>query len=65
MSYSDRDDPRNGPDYHTGKACIERGCNNPAGTRWSPLWCFECNVARLQRINVQMENIVRQHNEQQ
>lgn len=53
------DDPKhegNSPKYHTGKLCIE-GCGRPAGTAWSPYWCFECNVKRINRINGQMESI--------
>lgn len=49
-AYADRDDPRNGPDYQTGRKCIE-GCGRPAGTAWSPLWCFECNAERMDRID--------------
>ena len=44
-------DEFNGPSYHTGKPCIEPECNNPAGTWWSRLWCFECNVKRMRRID--------------
>ncbi len=40
----------NSPTYHTGKPCVEKGCKNPAGTWWSPLWCMEHNIARLHRI---------------
>ena len=64
MGYNDRINPRNGPEYHTGKACIDRGCARPAGTHWSPLWCFECNAARMKRTNDQMADIVRQQDEQ-
>ncbi len=44
--------------HHTGKACREVGCVNPAGTAWSPYWCFEHNVARLKRISAQLDDIV-------
>lgn len=41
----------NGPKYHTGKPCYERGCHNKAGTAWSPHWCFPHNVARMKQID--------------
>ena len=49
--YQDPDNPKNGPEFHTGKICIESGCERLAGTRWSPLWCFQCNVVRMDRIS--------------
>ena len=57
MPYADRDDPLNGSDYQTGKPCIEPGCERPAGTAWSPYWCFEHNVERLDRITASLETI--------
>jgi hypothetical protein len=51
--YQDPNDPRNGAAYHTGKRCVEHGCENPAGTAWSPHWCHLCNVQRIDRINAQ------------
>ena len=56
-AYQDRADPRNGPNYQTGKACIENGCNEPAGTWWSKLWCFDCNVERMNRIDAQFAKV--------
>ena len=53
--YNDPDDPGNGPKYHTGKPCIEAGCDKPAGTAWSTFWCFECNVKRIDRITRNLE----------
>jgi len=55
------DDPKhegNSQKYHTGKTCIVAGCNKPAGTLWSPFWCFECNVRRIDRINKQFERAI-------
>lgn len=49
--FEDPADPHNGPRYHTGKSCIERGCSEPAGTWWSKLWCFKHNVERMRRIS--------------
>jgi hypothetical protein len=57
-AFEDPNNPGNGPEYHTGKDCIEPGCNNPAGTAWSPWWCFKCNVERIRRISGQLEAIV-------
>lgn len=50
-AYADPDDPGNGPEYHTGKPCIVRGCSEPAGTWWGKYWCFKHNVARIERID--------------
>lgn len=36
MSYRDKEDPGNDKRHNTGKLCVETGCNNPAGTAWSP-----------------------------
>ena len=54
--YQDPGDPLNGPEYHTGKRCVEAGCDNPAGTHWSKLWCQPCNAARLDRISRALES---------
>ena len=36
--------------YMTGKSCIVAGCNGPAGTAWSPLWCVKHNISRMKQI---------------
>lgn len=56
--YNDPKDPNNSSWYHTGKECIEPGCTNPAGTAWSPYWCFEHNVERIDRISANLDRIV-------
>ena len=56
MDYRDPSDPGNGLRYRTGETCIEPECDRPAGTAWSPHWCFECNVQRMDRINRQLES---------
>jgi hypothetical protein len=56
--YDDPNHEGNSAKYHTGKLCIE-GCGRPAGTAWSPYWCFECNVERINRINEQFEQITK------
>lgn len=50
LPYEDPDHPGNGPEHHTGRQCVEIGCRNPAGTAWSPWWCFRCNVKRMDQI---------------
>ena len=42
-----------------GRKCIERGCNEPAGTAWSPLWCFRHNAERMDRIDAQFERLAK------
>lgn len=59
-AFEDPTDVGNSPKYHTGKPCIEPGCGRPAGTAWSPYWCFECNVKRIKRIDHQLEMLIRQ-----
>lgn len=47
----------NSPKHHTGKPCIEHGCNEPAGTAWGKLWCQKHNAERLNRVSKGFENI--------
>jgi len=56
--YNDRECEGNSEKYHTGKVCIEHGCNNPAGTAWSPYWCVECNIKRMDGITKSLEKIM-------
>lgn len=64
MSYRDINDVGNSPKYHTGKKCIGsdihdnsgrlvryESCEKPAGTAWSPYWCVEHNIERMDKIN--------------
>ena len=48
-SYADPDHGFNGPEFYTGKMCVE-GCGRSAGTVWSPHWCQPCNAKRMRRI---------------
>jgi len=57
VSYNDPDDDGNSSKYHTGKECIEKDCDNPAGTAWSPHWCFECNTKRIDNIKKSIDEI--------
>jgi hypothetical protein len=47
----------NGLEYRSGKLCIEKGCEETAGTWWSPHWCFKHNVERMDRISASLEGI--------
>lgn len=58
-AYKDPDHEGNSKDHHTGKPCVEPRCDRPAGTAWSPYWCFECNVERMDRIDGNLEEIRR------
>lgn len=58
-AYQDPENEGNSAIHHTGKLCIEVGCSNPAGTHWSPLWCMECNIKRIDRISGQLEGLIR------
>jgi hypothetical protein len=57
--YADPTDPRNGPAHHTGKPCVEWGCPDPAGTAWSPYFCFRHNVERFARIDKGLNDAAR------
>lgn len=46
----------NSKKYRTGKPCIE-GCGREAGTLWSPLWCPECNIKRMDHISKTLEKL--------
>ena len=53
--YAEPSDPLNDASHHTGRPCIEKGCDRPAGTHWSPLWCQPCNTERMDRISRNLE----------
>lgn len=57
IAYEDPNHSGNSPKYHTGKSCITPGCDNPAGTAWSKLWCFKCNVKRIKGITDSLEEM--------
>lgn len=57
-AYQDPNHQGNSSKYHTGKRCITKGCSNPAGTFWSPAWCFEHNVERMDRIGANLSDAV-------
>lgn len=39
----------------SGRRCID--CGEPAGTRWGPLWCPDCDVVRLDRCRAGFDEI--------
>lgn len=55
MRYRDRNDELNSAAHYSGKRCVEKSCTSPAGTAWSPFWCFEHNVERMDRISANLE----------
>jgi hypothetical protein len=57
-TYADPADEGNSAKYLSGRVCIERGCGKPAGTAWSHLWCFECNVKRMNRIDASLNRMM-------
>ncbi len=59
----DRNHPANGSGFWTGQVCVEDGCVGPAGTAWSRLWCFDCNVERMDRITKSLERLSSQDRE--
>lgn len=54
-TYWDKNHKFNSSKYHTGKKCIEKGCDKPAGTIWSPYWCYKHNAKRLERVAKQLD----------
>ncbi len=51
--------PGYSPEYHTGKSCIEIGCNKPAGTAWTPYWCAEHDIERKKRISSNLDSMIK------
>lgn len=58
-AFEDPSHEGNSAKYHTGKQCVTKGCTAPAGTWWSPLWCFDHNVERVKNITASLEDAVR------
>lgn len=38
----------------SGRTCVERGCAEPAGTLWGPLWCPDHDAERLDRVGAEL-----------
>lgn len=60
-AYDDLDHKYNSAKYHTGKPCVESGCDLPAGTWWSPLWCQKHNAERIERISKALREEISRH----
>ena len=58
LAYEDPMHEGNSAKYLTGKRCIVEGCFRPAGTMWSPYWCFKHNVERIKKVNKQLRAFV-------
>lgn len=41
----------------SGRICIERGCEEQAGTWWGPYWCPDHDKERLDRISDAFDEI--------
>jgi hypothetical protein len=41
----------------SGRTCVEKGCLEPAGTFWGPMWCPEHDAQRLDRITASLSQI--------
>jgi hypothetical protein len=39
------------------RKCIEEGCEEPAGSPWTHLWCLKHDEERRERITASMEKI--------
>lgn len=42
----------------SGKRCHEDGCDDDAGTDWTPYWCPEHDRIRIDRISASLAAIV-------
>ena len=58
-AFQNPNDPGNSDKYHTGKLCITHDCKRPAGTKWSPYWCFACNVKRMEHVDKQLRELTK------
>lgn len=61
--YNDLTHPGNSEKYRTKKKCIEKGCEEFAGTAWSPYWCVKHNIERIDRISDQLYSITKDFKE--
>lgn len=62
LPFEDPANEGNSEKYLSGLMCIESGCDEKAGTAWSPYWCFNCNVKRIKRISRQLDDFIRVKN---
>lgn len=45
--------------------CVEPGCNEEAGTPWTPYWCKKHDKERRERISKSLEEISQKFKEKQ
>ncbi len=43
----------------SGRTCVERNCNEKAGTPWGPYWCPHHDANRLNRITDSLDDLKR------
>lgn len=56
--FEDYNHEGNSPAYHSGRLCFYQPCENPAGTAWSPYFCFAHNAERMNRVSAQLDEIM-------
>jgi len=57
-NYADPDHEGNSSKYITNNKCDTHDCSNFAGTAWSPHWCFDCNIKRINKISKQFNALL-------
>lgn len=50
-------------DGPVNRECVEDGCKAVAGTWWTPLWCPDHDLIRLNRISAQFEKLAQGYRE--
>jgi hypothetical protein len=40
----------------SGRKCVD--CGEPAGTKWGPYWCPDCDKKRLDRVTANLDSIM-------
>jgi hypothetical protein len=56
--FEDPNHEGNSAKYRSGRSCHTKGCKEPAGTWWSPHWCFAHNVERIHRIEAGINDVL-------
>jgi hypothetical protein len=57
--YQDENDEGNSEQHQNDGVCVVCG-KSPRGTVWSPYFCFECNVERMDRITKNLEDMAKE-----
>ncbi len=57
-AFEDPEHEGNSSKYHTDFDCTKKDCTLPAGTWWSPYWCFKHNIELVNRISKQLEGVI-------